>query len=79
MHLYAALAAALDRLSEELIFLTDTDPIHWREALLHQIVQQQRIDPQGGGFWQDDGSTLDATRHALDALRITLGIQPPTP
>ena len=76
---YAALAAALDRQGEETVFLPDGRPVAWREALLHQLVQRQRIDPQGGGFWQDPAAAdsaaaaARATAYALRALATTLG------
>ena len=74
---YAALAAALDRAGQETVFLADGRPIAWREALLHQLVQRQRIDSRGGGFWADpnadDPSAVRATAYALRALDIALG------
>lgn len=77
---FAALAAALDRAGEETVFLDDGRPIAWREALLHQLVQRQRIDAQGGGFWsrtdgedEDADETVRSTAYALQALSIALG------
>lgn len=77
---YAALATRLDREGEETVFLADGRPVAWREALLHQLVQRQRIDAQGGGFWsRTDGETEAAaetarsTAYALQALAIALG------
>ena len=74
---YAALAAALDRAGEETVFLADGRPVAWREALLHQLVQRQRIDARGGGFWADpaadDPAAARATAYALQALAIALG------
>ena len=74
---YAALAAALDRAGEETVFLADGRPIAWREALLHQLVQRQRIDSRGGGFWADphadESAAARSTAYALRALAIALG------
>ena len=74
---YAALAAALDRAGEETVFLADGRPVAWREALLHQLVQRQRIDSRGGGFWSaphaDEPAAVRATACALRALAIALG------
>ncbi|NLB65219.1 MAG: hypothetical protein GX803_01955 [Lentisphaerae bacterium] len=76
---YAALALALDQIGHETIFLDATRPVAWREALLHQLVQTQRIDPQGRGFWgvgDDPAALARATAYALRALAIT-GASPP--
>ena len=76
---FASLAAALDRAGEETVFLADGRPVAWREALLHQLVQRQRIDARGGGFWNDpraEDSQADAVRstaYALRAIAIALG------
>ncbi|MGD9782197.1 MAG: GDSL-type esterase/lipase family protein [Kiritimatiellia bacterium] len=77
---FAALAAALDRAGEETVFPGDGRPVAWRKALLRQLVQRQRIDAQGGGFWsRPDGEDEDAsesarsTAYALRALAIALG------
>lgn len=77
---FAALAAALARAGQETVFLADGRPIAWREALLHQLVQRQRIDAQGGGFWsrtagenEEAAATVRATTYALRALAIALG------
>ena len=64
----AALADALDRIGHETVFL-GARPVRWREALLHQIVQRQRIDPRGGGYWAGAPGEADAE---LAALRATL-------
>ncbi|HAL92789.1 MAG TPA: hypothetical protein DCM68_07180 [Verrucomicrobia bacterium] len=77
---FTAMADALDRAGEETVFLDDGRPIAWREALLHQLVQRQRIDAQGGGFWsrpdgedEDTAETVRSTAYALQALSIALG------
>lgn len=76
---YAALAARLDREGNETVFLPDGRPVAWREALLHQIVQRQKIDGRGGGFWQDPATADDAadaprsTAYALQAIAAALG------
>jgi len=71
---FAALAIALDRIGHETVFLPDGKPVAWREALLHQLVQRQRIDPRGGGFWEAPGvPTETATPLALRALAAALG------
>ena len=77
--LYAALAAVLERAGQETVFLADGAPVAWREALLHQLVQRQRIDSQGGGFWSDPAAPDPArdagqsTAYALRALALALG------
>ena len=76
---FASLASALDRSGEETVFLADGRPVAWREALLHQLVQCQRNDARGGGFWNDpkaEDSQDDAVRstaYALRAIAIALG------
>ena len=49
----------------------------WRKF---QLVQRQRIDAQGGGFWsrtdgedEDADETVRSTAYALQALSIALG------
>ena len=70
----ASLAETLVRAGEETVFLPDGRPVAWREALLHQLVLRQRIDPQGGGFWSDaGGDDRRATAFALRALAAALG------
>lgn len=70
----AALAEALARAGESIVFLPDGRPVAWREALLHQLVQRQKIDARGGGYWTDAGADDDrATAAALRALAIALG------
>ena len=73
---YALLARALDRAGEETVFMENGQPVRWREALLHQLVQRQRIDARGGGYWADPKSSVDpveSTIHALRALNLALG------
>lgn len=70
---FAALALALERLGQETAFLPDGRPVAWREALLHQLVQRQRIDPKGDGFWSnpdadDPADAVRATTYALQAI-----------
>lgn len=70
----AALAEALARAGEAIVFLPDGRPVAWREALLHQLVQRQKIDSRGGGYWADAGGDDDrATAAALRALAVALG------
>ena len=75
----AALAAALDRIGHETVFLAADRPVAWREALLHRLVQAQRNDARGGGFWSPPagaGAAADsvrATAYALQALAAALG------
>ena len=74
---YARLAAALAAQGHETVFPPDHAPIAWREALLHQLVQRQRIDPQGGGYWaeqneDDPAAAARATTHALQAIARAL-------
>ena len=71
---YARLAAALARAGRETVFLPAGQPVAWRAALLHQLVQRQKIDARGGGYWSADG-TDDArdTAAALQALAAALG------
>jgi len=76
----AALAIALNRIGQETIFMTTTRPIPWRTALLRQLVQQQKIHPQGGGYWTAFDSPENplandtcCTTYALQAIRIALG------
>ena len=70
----ARLAAALARDGRETVFLPSGQPVAWRTALLHQLVQNQKIDARGGGYWSADG-TDDArdTAAALQALAAALG------
>ncbi len=77
---YAALAFALDRKGEKTVFPAPDRPVAWREALLHQLVQRQRIDPQGGGFWggnpEENDPPVDAIRstaYALKTIDLILG------
>ena len=71
---FAALACALDRAGETTVFLPDGRPVAWREALLHQLVQRQKIDARGGGFWDATGTDADRdTAYALQALALALG------
>ena len=75
----AALAAALDRAGTETVFLPDGRSVAWREALLHRLVQSQRIDPQGDGYWTDPAApdpaaaAPRATAAALRDLALALG------
>lgn len=72
---YARLACALDRIGHETVFLAEDRPVAWREALLHQLIQRQKIDASGGGFWTGS-SPADAPRStaaALQALTLALG------
>lgn len=75
---FASLALALDRNGEETVFLPDGRPVAWREALLHQLVQRQRIDPRGGGYWTDPRAADPAadaplsTACALEAIATAL-------
>ncbi|MDD2239322.1 MAG: GDSL-type esterase/lipase family protein [Kiritimatiellae bacterium] len=68
---YATLATALARIGHDTVFLDADHPVAWREALLHQLVQQQRIDARGRGFWgrgDDPAALARATTYALHAL-----------
>lgn len=75
----AALAVALARIGHERVFLAPDRPVIWREALLHQLVIHQRMDAQGGGYWNPtaaDPNTPAATRAtwcALQALTTAIG------
>lgn len=75
---YATLAASLVRSGQETVFLPDGTPVAWREALLHQIVQRQRIDARGGGFWSDPrdadapANAGRSTFYALQAIAAVL-------
>ena len=75
----AALAMALDRLGEETVFPAPDRPVAWREALLHQLVQRQKNDARGGGFWQDPAAAdpvpaaVRSTTYALRAIAAALG------
>jgi len=74
----AALAIALDRIGQKTIFLADDQPVAWREALLHQLVQSQKINAAGGGYWthpdtEDSATdTVRSTAYALQAIAIAL-------
>ena len=76
---FAALAAHLDRAGAATVFLPDGRPVAWRAALLHQLVQRQKNDARGGGFWQDPAAADPAataarsTAYALQALASALG------
>ena len=71
---FAALACALDRAGEATVFLPDGRPVAWREALLHQLVQRQKIDAHGGGYWDATGNDAGRdTAYALQALARALG------
>ena len=73
------LADLLAEQGEETVFLAPDRPVAWRTALLHQLVQRQRIDPRGAGFWRNPGAAAEdaadarATRAALHALAAALG------
>jgi len=75
----AALAVALDRIGQETVFLADDQPVQWRQALLHQLVQSQKINARGQGFWvipdasDPAGEAVRSTTYALQSLRIALG------
>ena len=80
----AALAYALDQIGEEWIFLDpDAPPIDWRKALVRQLLIEQRVTPQGTGYWHPppgsatpDAPTL-ATLSALQALALSSSLPPP--
>ncbi|HPC58852.1 MAG TPA: GDSL-type esterase/lipase family protein [Kiritimatiellia bacterium] len=65
----AELADALARIGQDTVFLDDSRPVAWREALLHQLVQRQRIDSRGRGFWGDGDDAADRARATACALR----------
>jgi len=75
----AALALALDRIGQETVFMTDDRPIQWRNALLHQLVQSQKINARGQGFWvapdalDPSRDAVRSTTDALQALKAALG------
>ena len=76
----AALAVALDRIGHETIFVSQTRSLSWRTALLQQLVQRQKINARGGGYWTAPDSPepppIDdacCTTHALQAIGIALG------
>lgn len=74
----AALATALAEAGQRIVFITDDQPVAWREALLHQLVQRQKIAADGTGYWTDADpadipAATRATRHALRALALALG------
>ena len=74
----AALAAALAEAGQRIVFITDDQPVAWREALLHQLVQRQKIATDGTGYWTDTDSAdisaaTRATHYALRALALALG------
>ena len=74
----ASLACALDRIGHETVFLPSGNPVSWREALLHQIVQCQRMDARGGGFWpppataESPADAVPSTLYALQAIAAAL-------
>ena len=61
------------------VFLAPDRPVSWREALLHQPVQRQRIDAAGGGYWEDPAApdAPRSTAHALQAIASALRDLPP--
>lgn len=65
----AELADALARFGQDTVFLDDSRPVAWREALLHQLVQRQRIDSRGRGFWGDGDDAASLARSTACALR----------
>ena len=74
----AALAAALAEAGQRIVFITDDQPVAWREALLHQLVQRQKIATDGTGYWTDTESdaisaATRAPQYALRALALALG------
>lgn len=75
----AALAAALAAAGEETVFPAPDRPVAWRNAMLHQLVQRQKIDPRGGGYWSfpqaesDPEEPLRSTLRILQALDLALG------
>ena len=76
---WSRLADLLAEQGEETVFLAPDRPVAWRTALLHQLVQRQRIDSRGAGFWRNPGAAAEdaadarATRAALHALAAALG------
>ena len=76
---FAQLAFALDRAGQETVFLADGRPVSWRNALLHELVQRQRLDARGGGFWVGSAASNPTARavrdttYALQALAIAAG------
>ena len=76
---FATLAIALDHIGQETVFLAPDRPVAWREALAHQLVQHQRIDASGGGYWLPAGPDAfpaliaETTAYALRALAVALG------
>ncbi len=74
----ATLAGALAEAGHRTVFVTDNQPVAWREAILHQLVQRQKIASDGSGYWTTDApaalaATAQTTRHALRALNLALG------
>lgn len=76
----AALAWALDRANEEWVFLDDaTPPVEWRKALIHTLLVEQKVAPDGTGHWTDAPDDLRATLAALQALALASGASPDLP
>jgi lysophospholipase L1-like esterase len=79
LHSFAALAIALDRIGHETVFLAGNRPVAWREALLHQLVMRQHIEPDGGGYWippeqkANNAVVVESTTYALRAIATALG------
>jgi len=75
----AAMAIALNRIGQDTVFPASDRPIRWREALLHQLVQSQKINAHGQGFWtvpdaaDPAGEAIRSTTYALQALETLLG------
>lgn len=75
----ASLAIALDSIGQETVFLGSNRPVAWREALLHQLVQRQKMDAGGGGYWASQNAKdpaadrVRSTTYALQAITIALG------
>jgi lysophospholipase L1-like esterase len=75
----AAMAIALNQMGQETVFLAADRPIRWREALLHQLVQSQKIDARGQGYWTVPGAAdpsaeaFCSTTYALQTLQALLG------
>jgi len=76
----AALAWALDRAGEEWVFIDDgAPPVEWRKALIHTLLVEQKVTPDGTGHWTDDPDDFRATIAALQALTRASGTSPDLP
>lgn len=77
-YFYNVLTKALAAYGEE-VLPTEPQPVHWRTELIRKLLNLQRIEPDGTGYWQNDvGRWMESdpvlvTAYSLIALAVALG------